>query len=265
MKYDIENSLRKYMPSLIKLLGTQKIKWASINGNLQSYIEKAKEEHQSTGQVVQRDATFYSIIIRKISGKGDTDGMFDFFNKTCESLMSILTETEKKPLHRMISKVLLMLDYRYLNFIGELATLNKFMETCEYELINIEEPISSNKGTSADLFLKRKKDNIEVLIEVLNLHIEIQEFVEFADFEYYLNSKLKNKIKEKLINPNRIIFIQPVLWTKDLKQLQFICDFYSKTNFTIENVIIPMSYLTYKHSDGRYEHRFESIMTILKD
>lgn len=103
------------------------------------------------------------------------------------------------------------------------------------------------------------------MIEVLNLHLELCDFNDFTDFEYYLKSKLKNKINEKLINPNRIIFIQPVLWIKDLKQIQFVYDFYSKTSFTIENVIIPMSYLTYKHSDGSYEHRFESIMTILNN
>lgn len=146
MKYDIENSLRKYLPSLIELLGEQKISWTSINENLHDYIQKIKTETKVKGQDVQKDATFYSIIVRKISGKGDTDGMFDFFNETCESLGRILSESEKKPLHRMISKVLLTLDYRYLNFIGELATLNKFMKTGEYELINIEEPINEKKG-----------------------------------------------------------------------------------------------------------------------
>lgn len=78
-------------------------------------------------------------------------------------------------------------------------------------------------------------------------------------------SKLEKKIEDKLVNPNRIIFIQPVIWTKDLKQLEFICDFYLKTNFSIQNIITPMSYLTFRYQNGEYEHRFENINAILND
>jgi len=261
----IKNSLRQHMPSLIELLGEQNISWTSINRNFQNYIRKVRTELNSSSSDIVKDATFYSIIVRKLYGKGDTDGMFDFYNKTFESLNNTLSECEKKPLHRMISKVLSILDYRYLNFIGELASLNKFMSTGEYELINIEEQISHDKGISADFLLRRKKDDIEILIEVLNLHFEMLEFNDFQKFEYHLKSKLENKIKDKFVNPNRIIFIQPVIWTKDLKQLEFICDFYLKTNFSIQNIITPMSYLTFRHQNGEYEHRFESINTILND
>jgi hypothetical protein len=265
IKYDVKTSLANHMPSLVRLLGEQNIAWSSINKNLLKYINEVKVEFISTKIPIEREATFYSILVRKFFGKGDTDAMFDFYDKTFVSLNKVLTEIEKKPLHRMISKVLSNLNHNYLNFIGELATLNKFMDTGEYHLNDIEKIIHPEKNKGADISLIRKMDNIEVLIEVLNIHLETKKFENYDQLEYHLQSKFENKSKDKFINPKIIIFIQPIIWTSDLEQLNMVCKFYSETNFKMENVIVPMSYLTFKHTDGKFEHRFESLKTILND
>jgi len=266
MKYDVENILKQHMPSLLDLLGEQRISWTSVNRQLEKHIIAIREEYKLTQTIIRKDANFHTIIKNKIIGNCQSDGMFDFYNKLFSSLNKILTKEEKKPIHRIVKSILTETNKDYLNFIGELATLNKFMQTGEYNLGNIEEVIHSDQKITADILLQRKVDKIEVLIEVLNLHLEIKEFENFESLECYLTSKFNKKISDKkLLDTNKIIFIQPVVWTIDDKQLKFICEFYSNTHFKIDKVITPMSYITYKNINGDYEHRFESIRTIMVD
>lgn len=266
LKYNVENFLKQQMPNLIDILGDQKISWTSVNGILERHISKARNEFNLTGKPVERDATFYSILIEKYKGSGKADGMFDFFNKLFGSLNEILSEMEKKPINKVITSVLTTADKDYLNFIGELATLNKLMLTQQYDLINIEEPIHEENDLSADIFLRHKADGKEILIEVLNLHLEIKEFKEFSNLEYHLKSKLEKKKADKDIsNSTKAIFIQPVVWTKDEAQLNFVKGFYLKTGFKIENVNEPLVYATFKLKDGSFEHHFEYISTIFSN
>jgi hypothetical protein len=265
MKYNVMGLLMTYMPSFLELLGDQEISWTSINRILEAHIQKVRDEFAVTQEVVQKEATFYGVLMNHHFGTGESSGMFDFYDATFKSLCRILSNEEKKPIHRMLSKVLLNPNKDYLNFIGELATLNKLMLTEEYELINIEETIHPERAVSADIFFKRKKDGIELLIEVLNLHIENKEFKNNCEIESHLSAKFSKKVGEKIINPERLVLIQPVLWTSGLAQIKQLCDFYEEGKFNITYVIPPMTYATWRHLDGTFEYRFESVRTILKD
>ena len=265
MDFDVRNALVTYMPSLLELLGDQKISWTSINKGLTLHLEKIRNQHISTQTIVESEATFYSIIIDHHFGKGDSSGMFSFYDATFKSLSLILSTEEKKVIHRMLSKVLNNLTKDYINFIGELACLNKLMLTGEYNLINIEEVIHIERLVTADIFLKRKNDGLEILIEVLNLHIENRDFQTYQELRSHLSSKFLRKVQEKIINPDRLTLIQPVVWTNGLSQIGQLSNFYQNENFQINNVLPPMIYATWKYLDGSYEHRFESVRTILNE
>jgi len=264
MKYNVENFLQLQMPNLIKILGDHKISWTSVNGILERHINNVRDEYNLTEKIIKKDANFYSILVERIKGTGKSDGMFDFFNKLFGSLYEILTEKEKIKINKIITSVLTSVNKDYLNFIGELATLNKFMLTNQYELLNIEEPIHEGNNLTADIFLKNKTTEKEILIEVLNLHLEIKEFKEFSNLEYHLKSKLEKKKKDKGVeNSIKVIVIQPVIWTKDEVQLNFVREFYSKTKFEIENVNEPLVYVTFRLKDASFEHHFEYISTVI--
>jgi len=266
MKYDVENFLRQQMPNLINILGDQKISWTSVNSILERHINNVREEINKTQKTVERDATFFTILVEKFKGSNRADGMFDFFNNLFGSLNEILSEKEKKKINKIITSLLTKADKDYLNFIGELATLNKFMLTRHYDLLNIEEPIHEENNLSADIFLRHKLNQEEILVEVFNLHLEIKEFKEFNNLEYHLKSKLEKKKNDKEIDKStKAIFIQPVVWTKDEAQLNFVKEFYLKTDFKIEKVNEPLAYATFRLSDGSYEHHFEYVSTILNN
>jgi hypothetical protein len=262
MKYDVKKAIQIYFPSFLELLGEQNISWTSIDKGLEAHLQKIKDKLEDTPNGIWKEATFFTIMINHSLENGKGKGMFDFYDKIFKSLLLVLSKKEKEPIHRMLSKVLTNLDKNYLNFIGELATLNKLMLTGEYELLNIEEPIHPDRNITADIFMRRKNDRTEILIEVLNLHLEDREFNDYITLQNHLRSKFVKKMSDKLITSNNVL-IQPVIWTSTLEQIQQLSDLYTINNFQIDNVAVPLTYLTFVDSNGVYEHRFESVRTIL--
>jgi hypothetical protein len=252
------------MPGMIELLCEQNISWTLMSNTLQKHIENVRKEHTSTGKIVMKEMTFYGVITQKLLGNNKVDGMFDYFNQLFINLKNNLSENERKLLRGMISNVLSNVSKDYLNFIGELATLNYYMKSGLYDLINIEEPIIQGRNMSADIFLKTKTDFSQTLIEVLNIHLENKEFENSDEIKYHLESKFNKKIKNKMITEDREIFIQPVLWLKDEATYRLLSDFYSETNFEMEKVKEPLTYCSFKLLNGSYEHKFESISTIMR-
>lgn len=263
-RYNVEKYLRQYMPSVIELLNGQQISWTTINKNFRAYIADKKEKLGSNPEIIE-EATFFSILYRKQRGYGDTDAMFFFFDTIFTSLNSVLSDTEKRLLHRMITKVFSSLNKNYLNFIGELATLNYFMIQGRYELINIEEKIHRERNISIDIYLRHKEDNRELLIEVLNIHLEHLEFQNEIQLKKHLESKLTEKIDSKCINPERVIIIQPVIWIKSEEQLKSVFEFYTNTKFLISQVEKPFVYASYQTNSGPFEHKFDYIQEIFKN
>lgn len=263
--YNVKPVLELYLPSLLDLLGNQQISWSSINELVQRHLDTIRSEISRTKTGVWRDATFYSVLINHHFGDKSASGMFSFYNETFKSLKNNIPADDRLVLHRMVTKVLSNLNKGYVNFIGELACLNKLMLSGNYILINIEEKINSSQGTSADIFLKQKNDSTEILIDVVNLHLEDRHFATLDDMDRHIRSKILKKVSDKNINPNRPVYIQPVLWTESLEQLTQAYDLYKSNDMEISSSFIPYTYATWRHSDGSFEHRFETVSSILDE
>ncbi|MGD2035105.1 MAG: hypothetical protein PVF73_08630 [Bacteroidales bacterium] len=265
-RYDVKKGLEKYMPSLMKFMEGHDIPWIKISRSLESHIDKIRDKVNScNNKGPTEDTTFYSFIVGMAVGKKETAAMFDFFNSTFESLQQRLNNDESRHIHRMIKKVLTNFDYKYLNFIGEIATINAYKSTGKYSLINIEEKAYQQNNVSIDLFLQRKKDERKFLVEVVNIHLKDKQIKHKKELEYHINSKIKDKIDEKVFdNPKYEVYIQPVIWVKDLEQLKLLYKIFKREKRVINNVYIPLTYLTLLLPDNTFEHRFEYANTILK-
>ena len=125
MKYNVRPFLKIKMPGLLELLGTKNISWATINKNFGKFLRDIESELLLTQEPVLREATFYSVLMQKHLNTGMADGMFDWYRSLFESLSSNLTSFEKSLLHNSIYNLLIEPDKNYLNFMGELATLNE--------------------------------------------------------------------------------------------------------------------------------------------
>lgn len=252
---------------MIELLGNNQISWTAINRGLQQHIENLRQKivNDELGQI-EKDTTFYSFLVGKTLNRKATAPMCNFFESTCKQLLQRLTTSEVSHLHRMIKLFLTNYDYKYLNFIGELAVLNAYKSTGDYELINIEEKAYDQNNVMADLLIERKNDGLKFLVEIVNIHLERKSLTTNSQIKLHIANKIQEKIKKTFFDsPRKSIFLQPVIWTEDLKQLKSLAKLYKSRKSLPDKVFIPMSYLTYKLEDGSYEHRFEYVNTILKE
>lgn len=261
IKYDVQSFLRKYMPEFYSLVEVQSISWSKINKIFARHLNKIKDEYRLTQTPVLKDATFYSIVISKIKQDGKGDGMLDFFNLLFKTLSVQLGQPEKKLIHKTLYNILTEVDKNYLNFIGELAVLSKELETGKYKLLRIEEKIKPNSNVSADFHLFDTGSNFELLIEVINIHLEDAVLTDETVVKNHIGSKITEKINDKFSDTSRNFILQPVIWTSQLDDLKFLREMYTKINNPI-NVGVPYVYFTLMDSKKTYEHHFEKVDTI---
>ena len=266
-KYNVKKSLENNMPSLIKLIGNQNISWTTINSGLEKHLAKINKKRLDSGKdEVKAEKTFYSFFVDHFARKKGAIGMFDFFNTTFEQLYNRLSKDELVHVHKIVKFILTNFDSKYLNFIGELATLNAYKSTGKYKLLNIEERIYNHNNVKADLFLEQNDDKRRFLVEVVNIHLENKNLLEESNIKRHIESKLFQKVDKTFFDaPKHDIYIQPVVWTESEFQIKIVSEIYKKNKIDIENVYIPLCYLTYQFSDGSYKHRFEYVNTILED
>lgn len=265
-KCNVEKLLELLMPSVLDLIGKQRISWNAINSGLEKHLLKIREDIDlsDTGEIL-KDTTFYSFLIGSINGNSKTEPMFDFFNKTFNELKERLSKDEVVHLHKMIKTVLTNFDYKYINFIGELATLNAYKSTEDYTLLNIEEIIyNDERNTRADLLLKRNNDNVLFLVEIVNVHLENRKLNNKDLITKFVDGKIKEKLKKTFFeNPKYELYLQVVIWIDNIKQVEILSEIFNKRKK--KNIFIPMCYLTYVDKYGEFEHRFEYVNTILID
>jgi len=262
LNYDVEAILKKYMPSIIELLGGQSISWTSINKGLTQHISEIRKEFYATGKLILKETSFYSMIAERFTGTGKSNAMFDYYDTLFKKLNTKLTSEEKQPVRRIILQLLTNLNNNHMNFIGELSVLDKYISTGQYYFVNIEARISSDSNVTADIYLKRKLDGSDFLVEVLNLHLEKTQINDYSKFKYHLDSKFTQKIKSKGISDKREVKIQPVLWYTDHNQFKWVQDFFLKTDYVHPDVLDPMCYCSYFKHDGSYQHWFDRIKFI---
>lgn len=266
-KYDVKRSLERNIPSMLRLIGNQNISWTKINSRLDKHLIQNKEKCVNTGiEKVKVEATFYSFLVGQYVGKSETFGMFDFFNSTFEQLHDRLSKKELVYIHKIIKSILTNFDSKYLNFIGEIATLNAYKSNRDYELLNIEEPIYDYKNVKADFFLKRIFDGKQFFVEVVNIHLQHRNLIESESIKKHIEGKIIKKVERTLFSSPRFdVYIQPVIWTENTSQLKVVSELYKSNKIEIKNVYVPLSLLTIMFSEGVYRHRFEYVNTILDE
>lgn len=266
-KYNVKKNLEHNMPSLLKLIGNQNISWTQINTGLYDHIQKIRKElDQSEKSAIERNTTFFSFLVGKTQGKIETEPMFDFFETIFSQLNERLLKNELIHIHKMVKAVLTNFDYNFLNFIGELAVLNAYKSSGKYSLINIEEKVYSHKDVKADLFMRRESDKREFLVEIVNIHLENRNLNDPSKIKQHIEHKIQTKIEKTFFeSPKRDIYIQPVVWIESKEQIEFVSEIYRNNEISIDNVYVPMCYLTFKLNNGTFEHRFEYVTTILND
>jgi hypothetical protein len=75
----------------------------------------------------------------------------------------------------------------------------------------------------------------------------------------FIESKLQSKIRLKFLKPDHEYYLQPVIWAKDINNIEQLFNLYSATGLLVNNVLAPFTYFTYRLTSGQYEHHFDRV------
>ena len=207
-----KRNISVFLPGLLEITDNDPdFPWDSIDQFFKdTWYEKAAGTVDDSFQV---EATFFFVFMGALKGLPVAVGYIDFLNRLFEELADLFTTDKQKMICSTIKKLLKTPTLQFLNFLGELATLNNLLKSKIYELDFVESPLPNDN--SIDFRLKNLNEGHFVLVEVLNIHVD-DDRVE-ADpiaIDKFMSHRLKNKRREKnedLVNPNQF-WLVPVLW-----------------------------------------------------
>lgn len=261
---DIENNLKKYLPSIFDLLGENKISWTNINKLTQKEFNRRIAILKAEGrETLIVEGSFVDAINRGLKGEVEVFNYLFFLNALFTNLSKSLSKNEKKWTAKTIRDLLTVFDKNYRNFIGEFAILNKF-KMDGYTLLRTEQPLnkSNPKGVSADFLVQRGE--IKGLIEVVNIHPEEEHFKSIEVTKAYLTSKIEAKRKTLMNDNNFKVWIAPVIWAPyaDLEKIYECVEHFS---LRFDNTIDFQAYAFYVSSSGERKFRFSRLKALMLD
>jgi hypothetical protein len=263
---DLENKLPICLPGMLELLNNKTFKpheWKKINTNLQEQLIERRKKIISDNYL-KVETNIYDIIVGVIEGKTSPYGYFQYLHILFKRLTKNLNVQERKKLRPTLYSVLINLDHKYRNFIGELSVLNNIRENNkEYRLINVDKEIIVDEKKADFTFENIYTKEIE-LFEVVNIHA--YDVVAGFDLKRFVVGKIEDKIRIKTNGKSdyRPFKLVPVFWgqIKDMKKLNEI--FKNGKVDLPNNVFEPMSLCSFNGPDFPV-HRFVKISELSTD
>jgi hypothetical protein len=258
----VQYHLKNHLPDLVGLIGDADFPWLDIDNMV---LKKINERIKASGgETIMVEANLYDMIVYAKKGNNQAIGLLDFLNKVFKELQSNINSNEKKLIISTLKKILTSLNKDYLNFVGEIATLNNFKKKKIFTLEKTEAELGN--GKSIDFLLSRQDNNQRQLIEIINIHINQDKVEEDPDkIKKFLNDRLANKNKDKLkgLDEEVIFYLVPILWGSH-KALKVYNDFFQNHSLDIDNAVEPLCYIMQTDHKGFFLHSFGTIQSTFK-
>ena len=263
MKFDVKNRLNEYIPALFELIPEKGFDWKKIERVFNKKYIELNKRFETEGEPFQIKASFYGIITQAIQGNVLALRIFDFVNKLFEELADNLNENERLLIKDNVFHVLVSQDEKYLNYIGELAALNKVIKTGNYRLLNVEQKLDADNPNSSniDFTLFDEQAKSEHRVEIVNVHLDETNTLSEANIERLLDQKLRNKVLKKAKGSKSSFLLVPIIWGSH-EFIRKILAYYEDTDFSLANVSIPCCFVPFSDSEGNMVARFGTIDTI---
>lgn len=256
----VKENLEEFIPSLVALVDGKNFPWDRIEGLFDKKI--AAREAESKAEAIQVEACIYDLIIAARMQNQQAVRLLHFLDELFENLTNTLNATEKPLLKRTVQQMLESLDSKYLNFLGEIATLNNLLQSGSYQLIGIEDKMPN--GKSIDFKLKLVGQDKFLLVEVVNIHLDSSKVVDDAEaISKRLTHKLARKIADKKqgLDIDVEFYLIPVIWGggEDIKTYS---EFFKTHRLELPAVVEPVAYLTRFNEVGYCKHHFGPLSTL---
>lgn len=264
-RFDTRKWLTENLPVLFELLADRNLDWVAINKRLEIKLNENKRKYELKGQPILVEASFFGIIISTARGNPQAKSFLDFIRKLFEELADILDRNEKYLIRNNLFGLLVNIDLKYLNFLGELCVLNHIKRNTNYKLVATEAPLNVSKpgGSKIDFKFNNSMNSKELQIEVMNIHLNDISTWSDEKINGLLSQKIKAKLNTKGIRQNSTFYLLPVLWgSKD--DIEIVISFYERKEPIFPNTMIPASFMAYRYESGPVTHKFGAIDSILK-
>jgi len=258
----VQYHLNNHLPDLMKLIGNADFPWLDIDKMVLTKINERIKA--SGGQTIMVEANLYDMIVSAKKGNNQAIGLLDFLNSVFKELNLNINSVEKKLVISILKKILTSLSKDYLNFVGEIATLNNFKKKKIFTLEDTE--VKLTNGKSIDFLFSRQDNNQTQLVEVYNIHLNPDKVEENPDkIKKFLNERLANKNKDKLKDLTEEISFSlvTILWGSH-KALKVYNDFFQKESLDIENAVEPLCYIMQTDNKGFFLHSFGTIQSTFR-
>lgn len=245
----IKEELKLHMPIILEIIGSQPFSWP--DKQLSAHLQSRENAFANNNRDLIIEVNFYDILAYSRAGNMRAKGMFEYLSQILERLCKTLNEHKTK-LRPIIDKLLTNLDYKYLNFVGELSVLETLLSSGNYTLIKIEEPLGKG-NISIDFSLNDIREAKNCLIEIVNFHVKSNH----DDIGKWLNSKVNKKIEKTTKGDNDFLKfkLQPVIWGEH-SELERVEKYFDDGNDVMHpNALIPYV-LWIKHIQAGNIHFF---------
>jgi hypothetical protein len=256
----VKENLSLFVPALVELVDYKDFPWERIDKLFLKKIDTRMTQHKE-GDVIE--ASIYDIIIAAKIQNIQALRLLQFFNKLFEELNDNLNPIEKLLVRTNAKQMMCAFDINYLNFLGELATLNYLIKTKRYELKGIEEKIAN--GKTIDFKLQSIKDKKIVLVEILNIHLNPSRVVENDEaIKKFLFKKIIEKIEAKRngLLGEQPFFLIPVIWG-GWKDIEIYSNFFKTNKIDVFKTMEPFAYLQHSDGKGHYRYYFDAISNLI--
>ena len=253
----VKENLEEAIPSLVD---GKDFPWDKIEGLLNKKFNERVAKGK--GESITVEVCIYDLIVAARMQKPEAVRLLHFMNKLFEDLTINLDATEKSLLKRPIQQMLESLDGKYLNFVGELATLNTLLKSGIYRLAGIEDKMPNSKFI--DFKLKQVGQDKFLLVEVVNIHLDSSKVVDDAEaIRKRLTHKLSGKIEDKRkgLGDDVQFYLVPVIWG-GWKDIKIYGEFFKAHKLELPEVIEPVAYLNFHDGEGYCEHYFGRVSTL---
>lgn len=143
MEFDVKAFLKFHTPELFELV-ERRIDWNTLSKNYKERYEKLLKEHQTNGRAPY-EASIFEIFMYASEGRRDAMYVVSFITESIQKLKRILSADEQKSISDNLSGIIVNLDMKYLNFVGEIGILVIIKEQLGWILNATEVKNAANK------------------------------------------------------------------------------------------------------------------------
>ena len=251
------------MPALIYFTDHPDFPWKKINNLFNVKIQERKA--RANGETITIEASLFDIITAAKAGNTTAKGLLLFLNRLIYDLSRILSSGERKMVFTNIKRMLMTLDSRFYNFVGEIGILKNILSTNKYRLLHIEELLPNNK--TIDFTIQDLESSQVELVEVVIIHLDSGKVDGNPEaIKKFLTGRLTEKIldKQKKLSSSIEFNLIPVIWGGK-ENLKVYSEFFQERKLDLKNVHEPFGWLQFSDGNDYYAHRFSRLKNLFND